>query len=211
MAHSQDLPDSSSPQLFVWPPGSETKIHDHSTWGGFRCTVGCVLEERYERLDKCSQHNHAHLKKAWQKTWSTEDEVSTVLPYEGGIHRVGNPGESPAISLHIYGPRIAEIDGRDYDLSSDYVCDRRKPQGPANRNGADRVTLLPESAGPLRSDATTPGRQSLPELPGSRRGRRRAPERLRRELWAAGPSKDEVRSHQLLPHEPEHKARWARR
>jgi hypothetical protein len=26
--------------------------------------------------------------------------------------------------VHLYGPRIGEVDGRDYDLSRDYVCDR---------------------------------------------------------------------------------------
>ena len=41
-----------------------------------------------------------------------------------GIHRVGNPTGEPAISVHLYGPRLGEIDGRDYDPSRDYVCDR---------------------------------------------------------------------------------------
>jgi hypothetical protein len=26
--------------------------------------------------------------------------------------------------VHLYGPRMGEVDGRDYDLSCDYVCDR---------------------------------------------------------------------------------------
>ena len=44
----------------------------------------------------------------------------------GGIHRVGNPTDGPVISVHLYGPRMGEIDGRDYDSSRDYVCDRRE-------------------------------------------------------------------------------------
>jgi hypothetical protein len=47
-----------------------------------------------------------------------------VLPYEEGIHRVGNAGESPAISMHLYGPPMGEVDGRNYDPSRNYVCDR---------------------------------------------------------------------------------------
>ena len=54
--------------------------------------LGSVLEERYERLDDGSQLNHARLKKVWQLSWSPEDEVSSVLLYDEGIHRVGNPG-----------------------------------------------------------------------------------------------------------------------
>jgi predicted metal-dependent enzyme (double-stranded beta helix superfamily) len=127
VAHSYEGKDHSfSLQVFVWPPRTETRIHDHSSWGVYCCAVGSVLEERYERLDDSSRPDHAHLKKIWQLLWRREDGVSSVLPHDGGIHRVGNPGDSLAISVHLYGPRIGEVDGRDYDLSRDYVCDRRE-------------------------------------------------------------------------------------
>ena len=117
---------SFSLQTFVWPPSTETKIHDHSSWGVYCCAVGSVLEERYERLDDGSLTDYARLKKAWQLWWSPEDGASSVLPHDGGIHRVGNPSDSLAISVHLYGPRIGEVDGRDYDVSRDYVCERRE-------------------------------------------------------------------------------------
>jgi predicted metal-dependent enzyme (double-stranded beta helix superfamily) len=117
--------DSSySLQVFAWPPGSETQIHDHSCWGAFCCVVGSVLEERYERDDDSSVPEYARLRKLWRLEWKREDGISTVLPYERGIHRVGNPTGVPAISVHLYGPRLGEIDGRDYDPSQNYVCDR---------------------------------------------------------------------------------------
>jgi predicted metal-dependent enzyme (double-stranded beta helix superfamily) len=125
VAHKYESKDRSfSLQVFVWPPGTETKIHDHSSWGVYSCVVGSVLEERYERLDDGSRLGHARLKKNWQLMWSREDGTSSVLPHDGGIHRVGNPGDSVAISVHLYGPRLREVDGRDYDPSCDYVCDR---------------------------------------------------------------------------------------
>ena len=127
VAHSYEGRDHTfSLQVFVWPPAAETKIHDHSSWGVYCCAVGSVLEERYERLDDGSRPDHAHLKKIWQLSWSREDGASGVLPHDGGIHRVGNPGDGLAISVHLYGPRIGEVDGRDYDLSRHYVCDRRE-------------------------------------------------------------------------------------
>jgi len=127
VAHRHDAEDGSfSLQVFVWPPGTRTKVHDHSSWGAYCCAIGSVLEERYERLDDGSRHDHARLKKIWQLLWSSEDGASTVLPGDGGIHRVGNPAESTAISVHLYGPQIEEVDGRDYDPSRDYVCDRRE-------------------------------------------------------------------------------------
>ncbi len=126
VAHRHDAPDGSySLQVFVWPPHSKTSIHDHSSWGAFCCVVGFVLEERYERLDEGSRPDSARLKKIWQLSWSREDGASTVLPYDEGIHRVGNPdSDEVAVSMHLYGPRVGEIDGRDYDPSQNYVCDR---------------------------------------------------------------------------------------
>jgi predicted metal-dependent enzyme (double-stranded beta helix superfamily) len=126
VADRYDDPDGSySLQVFVWPPGTGTSIHDHSSWGAFCCAVGTVVEERYRRLDDGSLLEFARLKKIWQLSWSREDGVSTVLPYEGGIHRISNPGPGTAISVHLYGPRTGDIDGRDYDPSRDYVCDRQ--------------------------------------------------------------------------------------
>jgi predicted metal-dependent enzyme (double-stranded beta helix superfamily) len=120
-----DAPDGSySLQVFVWPPGTGTRIHDHSSWGAYACALGSVLEERYDRTDDGSKAEHARLRKAWRLRWSPKDGASTVLPGAGGIHRVGNPGEQTAVSIHLYGPRLEEVDGRDYDPSRDYVCER---------------------------------------------------------------------------------------
>jgi predicted metal-dependent enzyme (double-stranded beta helix superfamily) len=126
VVHLCEGEDSSfSLEIFVWPPGTRTQIHDHSSWGAYRCVLGSLLEERYERLDDGSLFEHARLKKVWQLSWSAMDGASTVLPGDGGIHRVGNVGKStPAVSVHLYGPRMEEVDGRDYDPSRDYVCDR---------------------------------------------------------------------------------------
>lgn len=111
-------------QAFVWPAGTGTRIHDHSSWGVYRCVVGSLLEERYERLDDGSRPDHARLKRSWQLRWSPEDGASTVLPGDGGIHSMTNVGGETAISVHLYGPRGGSVDGRDYDPSRDYVCDR---------------------------------------------------------------------------------------
>jgi predicted metal-dependent enzyme (double-stranded beta helix superfamily) len=125
VARRWDGPDGSfSLQVFVWPPGTRTRIHDHSSWGAYACAAATVLEERYERLDDGSQHEHARLEEVWQLPWSPQDGASTVLPGDGGIHRVGNPYGEAAVSVHLYGPRMGEVDGRDYDPSRDYVCDR---------------------------------------------------------------------------------------
>lgn len=143
VAHScEGLDGSYSLQVFVWPAGSRTQIHDHTSWGAYICVVGSLLEERYQRLDDGLLEGHARLKKVWRLRWSREDGVSTVLPYDEGIHRVGNSvgnlGADMAISVHLYGPQVGEVDGRDYDPSLDYVCDRVEAAGrnrPAGETG----------------------------------------------------------------------------
>jgi predicted metal-dependent enzyme (double-stranded beta helix superfamily) len=110
-------------QVFVWPPGAKTAIHDHSCWGMIHGAFGTLREERYVRLDEGEHDAQARLRSAWRRGWGRADGVSPLLPYEGGIHRVSNPSRHPALSVHIYGPP-GVIDGRDYDPSHDYVCDR---------------------------------------------------------------------------------------
>ena len=116
--------DAYSLQVFVWPPGTGTKVHDHSSWGVYRCVVGSVVEHRYGRLDDGTRPDHARLERAWRLRWSPEDGCSTVLPGDGGIHSLTNPFDEAAISVHLYGPKTGGIDGRDYEPSRDYVCDR---------------------------------------------------------------------------------------
>jgi hypothetical protein len=99
-------------------------VHDHSSWGAYACAAGTVFEERYERLDDGSRFEHARLEEDWHLSWGPEDGASTVLPGDEGIHRVGNPYEDVAVSVHLYGPKMSPVDGRDYDPSQDYVCDR---------------------------------------------------------------------------------------
>ena len=125
VAHPGDALDGSySLQVFVWPPGTRTRIHDHSSWGAYHCALGTIFEERYERLDDGSRHEHARLHEVWRLPWGPRAVTSTLLPGDGGIHRVGNPYGEAAISVHLYGPRTGEVNGRDYDPTRDYVCDR---------------------------------------------------------------------------------------
>ena len=84
--------------------------------------MGKTLEKTL--LEHGAQPNKASLRKQWQRVWSRPDGASTVGAYENGIHRVANSGRRPATSLHLYGPRTGVFDGRDYDPSRDFVCDR---------------------------------------------------------------------------------------
>jgi predicted metal-dependent enzyme (double-stranded beta helix superfamily) len=111
-------------QVFVWPAGASTPIHDHTSWGAYHCVVGTLHEERYERLDNGAQPSTARLRKIWQRALRNEEGASTVGAYEAGIHRISNLSGRTAISVHVYGPRQGVFDGRDYDPKREFVCDR---------------------------------------------------------------------------------------
>ena len=129
-------------QVFVWPAGATTPIHDHTSWGAYQCVIGSLVEQRYERLDDGEQPSIARLRKAWQRSWCSEDGASMVLPYEQGIHRITNPNTFPAISVHMYGPRSGIFDGRDYDPKRDVVCDRLEVDtGALVQHGALQVSF----------------------------------------------------------------------
>jgi predicted metal-dependent enzyme (double-stranded beta helix superfamily) len=121
-------------QVFVWPVGAATPIHDHTSWGAYYCIAGTLQEERYERLDDGAQPSTARLRKVWQRPLRKQDGASTVGAYAEGIHRISNTSGRPAISVHVYGPRQGVFDGRDYDPTREFVCDRLE---------ADDILALP--------------------------------------------------------------------
>ena len=102
-------------------PGCRAPCQSHTPPADVARTLGITPRND---LDDGSRPDHARLKQLWQLAWSKEDGISTMLPYDGGIHRVGNPDTGSAISVHLYGPRLGKVDGRDYYPSQNYVCDR---------------------------------------------------------------------------------------
>jgi predicted metal-dependent enzyme (double-stranded beta helix superfamily) len=109
--HSE--PDGSfSIVALVWLPGQMTRIHDHVTWGAFAVIQGVEFEEVF-RLDE----GDGCLIEAGN-TINTKGHVSGFAP-PGDIHRVRNPGNGIAISIHVYGTDVSRLGSgarRDYDL-----------------------------------------------------------------------------------------------
>jgi len=96
----------------VWQPGAVTRIHDHVTW----CVFGVLTGVEHEDLYALSEDGTT-LTEAGGNPNRTGD-VSGFAP-PGDIHRVRNPGDSTAVSLHIYGTDLSRIGSsvrRYYDL-----------------------------------------------------------------------------------------------
>jgi 3-mercaptopropionate dioxygenase len=96
----------------VWTPGQTTPIHDHLTWALIGVYQGREREALFRRTDDRSDPKHAELKIVSEKT-NGKGHV-TVLG-EAGIHRVDNPFDEPAYSIHVYGRDIGPSERHSYD------------------------------------------------------------------------------------------------
>ena len=91
---------------FVWPHGSVTPIHDHCTWGVIGVYQGHESETPYRIVAGSIAAGKARVV-AQGTAVIPPGEVSCVLPpYD--IHRVANPGEDVAVSIHVYGTNIGK-------------------------------------------------------------------------------------------------------
>ncbi len=89
----------------VWKAGQFSPVHGHRTWCGYVVYRGTLVEIDYG-LDQASReplHRKATLRPAGDSCFASEGL--------NDIHRLGNPGGEPAISIHVYGVRETELAG----------------------------------------------------------------------------------------------------
>lgn len=89
---------------FVWGPGQETPIHDHTVWGLLGVLRGCEVAQRYVQGDG-GMHPTGALE------YMESGALDMVSPTIGDIHRVRNGLKNrPSVSIHLYGGNIGTID-----------------------------------------------------------------------------------------------------
>jgi predicted metal-dependent enzyme (double-stranded beta helix superfamily) len=89
---------------FVWGPGQQTPIHDHTVWGLIGVLRGAELAAPYARqVDGSLQQTGAELR-------LQTGDVEAVSPAIGDIHRVRNAyDDRTSISIHVYGANIGAV------------------------------------------------------------------------------------------------------
>jgi quercetin dioxygenase-like cupin family protein len=79
--------------LICWMPGHDTGFHDHDhSSGAVTVAAGQVREERI-RAD-------------WQVTGTTYAAGDVFSFVSGDIHRMLHVGDEPAVSIHVYSPKL---------------------------------------------------------------------------------------------------------
>ena len=101
---------------FVWGPGQQTPIHDHTVWGLIGVLRGAERSERFE-LQSLGQP----MRRTGESVLSAGD-VGCVSPTLGDIHRVQNAfNERPSISIHVYGSDIGKTVRHSFDEATGHA------------------------------------------------------------------------------------------
>jgi len=85
-----------------WQPGAETPVHGHNAWGCVGVVSGEIGCETYE---PCSKGENGV--RSTGRIIAGVGAVATVNPNPEGIHRLFNPTDKVATTLHIYGMDLA--------------------------------------------------------------------------------------------------------
>jgi predicted metal-dependent enzyme (double-stranded beta helix superfamily) len=88
---------------FVWGPGQETPIHNHTIWGLVGVLRGAETSQRFDFREGRLFAGETDLLKA--------GDVDAVSPSVGDIHKVSNavPG-AVSVSIHVYGGNIGSVE-----------------------------------------------------------------------------------------------------
>lgn len=99
-----DPDDRFSVVSFVWGPGQQTPIHDHTVWGVVGMLRGAELTQDYELVADGPP------RPVGEEIQLMPGAVAMVSPTIGDVHRVRNAlDDRVSISIHAYGGNIGKI------------------------------------------------------------------------------------------------------
>lgn len=99
-----DLKERFSIVSFVWGPGQETPIHDHTVWGLLGVLRGSEVSQRY-----VNEGGGLHAQGSLEIL--DAGAMDMVSPAIGDIHKVKNgSAQKASVSIHLYGGNIGAID-----------------------------------------------------------------------------------------------------
>lgn len=103
--------------VFCWGPRQGTPIHDHLSWGVLGFIDGMEKETRYKRIDDGTNAEYAQLEEVGVH-YTEKGRTSHLVTPSRDVHKVENPGDTPSVSIHVYGCDMGRQQRRRYDLQS---------------------------------------------------------------------------------------------
>jgi predicted metal-dependent enzyme (double-stranded beta helix superfamily) len=99
---------------FCWGARQGTPIHDHLSWGVLGFIDGAEKETRYKRVDDGTNAEYASLKEIGVH-YTGKGRTSHLMTPSRDVHKVENPGDTPSVSIHVYGCDMGRQRRRRYD------------------------------------------------------------------------------------------------
>jgi hypothetical protein len=98
--------------LDIFAPGQVAPVHNHCCWGVFVCLEGEELERLYDvPADLSAPPTEVGTQR------NTRGEVSVAGPQRNAFHQVECIGDVPAVSLHIYGADLKQMQRDRWDAA----------------------------------------------------------------------------------------------
>lgn len=92
-------------RLFIWEPETYSIVHDHGSWGVIGAALSRLHVENFRRNDDASRPIYADLS-VTERLILEHGQYTGTLPFNLGIHQVGNPDKKTAISISLYGKAL---------------------------------------------------------------------------------------------------------
>jgi predicted metal-dependent enzyme (double-stranded beta helix superfamily) len=105
-------------EAIVWAPGRGVLPHDHQTWGVVVGLDGVERNTLWLRRDDGTRPGYAELERHSETLVATGQTIG-FMPDD--IHSVDNDGETPTLSLHIYGQSLAHVARSEFDPAAKEV------------------------------------------------------------------------------------------
>jgi predicted metal-dependent enzyme (double-stranded beta helix superfamily) len=110
-----DPQDRFSVVSFVWGPGQETPVHDHTVWG----VIGML-----RGAERCAsfREEKGRMVQVGEAFRLEPGEVEMVSPAIGDVHRVANAyDDRVSVSVHAYGANIGKVRRHVFDVQTGAV------------------------------------------------------------------------------------------
>lgn len=101
---------------FVWGPGQQTPVHDHTVWGLVGVLRGAERSEAFELRDGLPSATG-------ESEVMTAGGIDAVSPAIGDWHRVSNASDAVSISIHVYGGNVGSLRRQRLDDTSGRLVD----------------------------------------------------------------------------------------
>jgi predicted metal-dependent enzyme (double-stranded beta helix superfamily) len=93
--------------IVAWPPGGRIVPHDHHSWEILSPVYGMVRHSSWTRPDDGLRSGESMIQKR-SEIVMRPGQATSVMPQE--IHGLENLGPGPALTMHIYGCKLAEVE-----------------------------------------------------------------------------------------------------